>query len=314
MLPGKRCSAGRSRNTLSNLSGSMLAIVRASSPPSRFFNSYGPMKAFSIFTCWSSTIPMSSASGSLSSRRLASSLSVQTIGTSSPSLLHELVAEASLDAQVSRGDAVVERRRDLDYRVVLHVQLEHAADAAVGAHRLGDRLLALVPGAGLAHVVLALEHQRAGRADADAVAAVDAGRVWKRCAELGRYVGVEPTAGDAQRERVLCVDAARLDALVAEDAARVVAHIQLVVDLHGTGGGLAVRSCMLRTNAAAVDRRGRRPESIDIRAISIPPAVHLRRGQRDVHRRAQELQHHAAAVAHAILRPRPRRPGRRLRA
>ena len=42
-----------------------------------------------------------------------------------------------------------ERRGDLHDRVVLHVQLELAADAAVGADRLGDGLLRLVPGARL---------------------------------------------------------------------------------------------------------------------------------------------------------------------
>src|SRR5438552_5579429 len=268
MLPGKRCSAGRSRNTLSNASGSMLARLRASSPPSRFFSSYGPMKAFSIFTCWSSTIPMSSARGSVSSSWLASSFSVHTIGDISSyeppcsvaglarlcramtlratsnsiavwrggfgkggltplpwSLLHELVAEPSLHTKMAGGDAVVERRRDLDDRVVLHVQLEHAAHAAVRTHRLGHRLPALIPRAGLSHVVLALEHQRAGGTDADAVAAIDAGRFRQGRRELGRDVGIETTTRDAERKRVLRVLAARLDALVAEDAARVVAHI-----------------------------------------------------------------------------------------
>ena len=91
--------------------------------------------------------------------------------------------------------------------------------------------------------MLGAEHQRAGRADRDAVAAVDAGRVGQRVGVLGGDAGVEPAAGDGDRERVLVLLAAGVDALVAEDALGVVAHVEVVVDLgrrvHG-GGGLAV--------------------------------------------------------------------------
>ena len=90
-------------------------------------------------------------------------------------LVDELEAEAALDAEVALGHRRVERRGDLDDPVVLDVELDRAADAAVRADRVGHGLRRLVPGARLAHVVLGLEHERAGRADADAVAAVDAG-------------------------------------------------------------------------------------------------------------------------------------------
>src|SRR5262245_29904078 len=90
-------------------------------------------------------------------------------------VLHELPPEPPLDAQVAARHVVIERRSDLHDRVVLDAKLQRAADAAVGADGVGLGLLRLVPGAGTAHVVLGLEHQRAGGADADAVAAVDAG-------------------------------------------------------------------------------------------------------------------------------------------
>src|SRR5690349_9681129 len=89
-------------------------------------------------------------------------------------VLDELEAEPALDAEVAAGHGVVERGGDLDDLVVLLVQHEVAADAAVGADRAGLGLALLVPGAGLAAVELALEDQRAGRADRDAVAAVHA--------------------------------------------------------------------------------------------------------------------------------------------
>ena len=101
-----------------------------------------------------------------------------------------------------------------------------------GTDRVGDGLLRLVPRAGLPHVVLRLEHQRAGRTDADAVAAVDARGVRQRTIRFGRDVRVESAAGDRDGERVLRVGAARLDAFVAEHALRVVAHVEIVVDLH----------------------------------------------------------------------------------
>src|SRR5207244_8091903 len=108
---------------------------------------------------------------------------------------------------------------------------EHAAGAAVRTPGLRAALPCFVPRAGGAHVVLALEHQRAGGAHADAVAAVHARRIRQADVELGRDVRIESTTGDADRECVLGVDAARLHALVAEDAARVIPDIEVVVDL-----------------------------------------------------------------------------------
>src|SRR5260370_25212385 len=117
------------------------------------------------------------------------------------------------------------------------MQLEHAADPAVSETRLRHRLPRLVPRARLPHVVLALEHERPGRADPDAVPAVDARRVGELHRELSGDVRIEASTGDADRERVLRVDAARLDALVAKDAPRVVAPVKLVASLHGLGHG-----------------------------------------------------------------------------
>ena len=170
-----------------------------------------------------------------------------------------------------------------------------------------DGLGRLVPGPGLAHVVLGLEHQRAGRADADAVAAVDAGRLGQRHGLLGRDPGVEAAAGDGDRERVLGVLAARLDALVAEDALRVVADVELVVDL----GRLARRSPRPRRRPARGGgrpraRRARRPPraapaartATDPRRTAPRTRRSSRRarraGQRHVDRRAEELEHDLA--------------------
>src|SRR5438477_5947077 len=70
-------------------------------------------------------------------------------------VLDELEPEAALDAEVPAGDVVIERRGHLYDLVVLHVELEVAADTAVRADRLRDGLVGLVPGALLAHLVLA---------------------------------------------------------------------------------------------------------------------------------------------------------------
>src|SRR5439155_14363652 len=113
--------------------------------------------------------------------------------------------------------------------------------------------------AGGAHVVLALEHQCPGRAHADAVAAVHARRLRQRRIELGRDVGVEAATCDADREGVLRIDAARLHALVAKDASRVVAYIELVVDLDG----------LRRARDTGAETRRHRPTASH-------PALHLR--------------------------------------
>src|SRR5438093_4846075 len=140
--------------------------------------------------------------------------------------LNELPAEASLDAEVSAGYELIERRRDLDDRVVLGVHGQGAADAAVGADRVGERLAGLVPGPRAAHGELGLERERARRADPDAVAAVDAGRVGERHGVLGRDARVEAAPGDGDGEGVLRVAAAGLDAVLAADARSVVAHVE----------------------------------------------------------------------------------------
>src|SRR5689334_4232673 len=91
--------------------------------------------------------------------------------------IHKLPPKPPFDAEVAVGDVVIQGRGDFHDLFVLHVDGQGAAHAAIGTDGVGRGLAGLVPGAGLAHVVLALEHQRAGGTDADAVAAVDAGRV-----------------------------------------------------------------------------------------------------------------------------------------
>ena len=226
-------------------------------------------------------------------------------------------------------------------------RLDRAADAAVRADRLGHGLGGLVPGARLAHVVLGLEHQRAGRADADAVAAVDARRFGQRDGLLGRDPRVEAAPGDGDREGVLGLLAAGVDALVAEDALRVIADVEVVVDLRrlgdGRGGGVAggrvVVAGLERVAFAGRCRRRRRAVAGGVRAVALgvgrDRAVRGdRAGQRQVDRRAEELEHHLARQpdafgvgldvhpgfdrgasrrepARASRRPRRRTPGRR---
>src|SRR5947209_5755908 len=197
-------------------------------------------------------------------------------------VLHELVAEAALDAEVALGDVVVVRRGDVDDLVVLHVQLEVAADAAVRADRRDDVLVLGIPGAGDALVVLRLRHQRTGRADGDAVAAVHARRLGQLDIELGRDVGVEAAARDRDRERVLVVLAAGRDALVTEDALVVIAHVEVVVDLD-----------------LMLDARRLRAEAGRVRAVLLDVGERLRRGG-EVDRRAEQLEHETAREPHPL--------------
>src|SRR5688572_3656527 len=133
---------------------------------------------------------------------------------------------------MATGHIVIDRRGDLDDLLVLHVDGELAAHSAIGADGVRGGLAGLVPGAGLAHVVLALEHQRARGADAYAVAAVDAGGVRERHVVFGGNAGVEAAPGHGDGEGVLGVHAAGFDTLVADDAFGVVADVEVVVHFH----------------------------------------------------------------------------------
>src|SRR5438093_10792916 len=100
-------------------------------------------------------------------------------------------------------DAVVERRSDFGDAAVLGVAGEVAADAAVGTDRVDLSLPRFVPNAGLAHVVFGLEHQRAGGAHADTIAAVHTGGLGQWNIVLGGDMGAEAASGDSDRERAL---------------------------------------------------------------------------------------------------------------
>src|SRR5262249_41260492 len=191
---------------------------------------------------------------------------------------------------------MIERRGHLHDAVVLHVQFEVAADPAVGADGRGDGLLRLVPVAGLPHLVLAGEHERAGGADPDAVAAVHAGRVGQADVELGGDAGVDPAACDSDREGVLRVLPAGFDALVAQDAARVVADVAVVVVLDRLGdrvglGALrrVVLACPGRVTFAGGVRPRRWAVPAGVGAVLLYPAPHLRRANAHVHPRGHAL-------------------------
>ena len=165
-------------------------------------------------------------------------------------------------------------------------------------------LAGLVPRAGFAQVVLGAEHQRAGRAHGDAVAAVHAGGLGQRVGVLGGDAGVEAAPGHGDRERVLVLLAARLDALVAEDALGVVAHVEVVVDLgrlvHG-GGGLRRRAardgrCACGRARGRAAPAGRSARGARCSAAGTPAAAGVIERSTD---EPEELEHHLAAVAHA---------------
>ena len=94
-----------------------------------------------------------------------------------------------------------------------------------------------VPGPGLPHVPLDLPGQGPSRADGDAVAAVDAGRIGQDHVELGGNPCVEATSRHGYGEGVLVLDSAGVDTSIAEDASAVVAHVELVLDLGRLGHG-----------------------------------------------------------------------------
>src|SRR5690348_13508265 len=135
--------------------------------------------------------------------------------------LRELPAEAAFDAEIALRHGMVERRTHFHDSSFLGVHRQFASDSAVRTDRFRARLFRFVPGSRRAHVVFDFAHQRARGAHGDTVPAVHARRLGERNFKFRGDVRVEPAPRHANRERVLCVHAARFHALVAEDAFRV---------------------------------------------------------------------------------------------
>ena len=86
--------------------------------------------------------------------RLAGADSILRVGRSGRiglqvAAVHELETEPSLDAQVAVRDLDIQGRGDLHDPVILNVERERAAHAAIGTDRVGLGLPRLVPLAGL---------------------------------------------------------------------------------------------------------------------------------------------------------------------
>src|SRR5690606_3907325 len=120
------------------------------------------------------------------------------------------------------------------------------------------------------------EHEGTGGTHPDAVPAEDAGRLRQHRVELGRDAGVEAPTRHPDRERVLGLDAARLDALVTENAAGVVTDVERIVHLDRLLHGLCGRPVRHRmvTGMALVavgDGRGGRSETPRFALVSLHP-------------------------------------------
>src|SRR5437016_200546 len=180
------------------------------------------------------------------------------------------------------GDAGVQWRRDLHDPIVLSVERQRAAHTAIRTDRIRLLLPGFIPRAGLAHIVFTLEHQSAGGTDTDAVAAINARRVGQRHVIFRRNVRVKSTPRDSNSKGVLRVAAAGLDAFVAKNAFRIIADVQIVIDLH-----------------RLLEVLGRR--TVPLRMRLVTPDVRLRLRRRGkVDRRTQKLQNHFARELHAI--------------
>ena len=201
-------------------------------------------------------------------------------------------------------DRHVERRCHLHDLIVLDVQRQRTADATVGANRVRHRLATLIPRSRFAAIVLRAEHQGTGRAHGDAIPAVHARRARKRYGELRRDARIEAAPGDGDRVRVLIVDAARLDALVAQNAFPVVADVQLVIDfdrLVDRRREVGVRWFMV-TGVRGIphprgSRRCRRPIPLGMTLIAGDPLRRVR-CRREVHGGREELEDHFPAMPH----------------
>ena len=114
----------------------------------------------------------------------------------------------------------------------------------------------------------------------------------------------KPAPGDGDRERVLVLLTACVDALVTEHALGVVAHVELVVELRqsGHGGrGLTIRDGVTTGLLVAPLRVGRRrrPVALGRRLVALEVDLDTGRG-REIDRGGQQLEDHAAIEAHPL--------------
>ena len=132
-------------------------------------------------------------------------------------VMHVVVAVAALDAEGHAVDRRIGRAGDAHNLAVAHVEVEVAADAAVGAGRahLADLAETRQP---QAHLVV----ERADRAVGHALAAALAARVEQRLVGAGHELALEAALGEVPHVAVLDLGAgahaaAAQDALVAVD-------------------------------------------------------------------------------------------------
>ena len=128
--------------------------------------------------------------------------------------------------------------------LLLYFPMNGWASFALGRRSLGPlrdlTAFAMFPDAFLSRVELFVIWVFVTRADADAVAAVDAGRIGQGDCVLGGDAGVEAAPGHGDGKGVLRLVPACLHALVAKHAFGVVAHIEGVVHLDRLGDTLGL--------------------------------------------------------------------------
>src|SRR5687768_14551939 len=111
------------------------------------------------------------------------------------------------------------------------MQRQRAADSTIGTYCVCRRLLVLIPRPGNTHVVFRLEGQRAGRAHADTVSAINTRGLGQRYVVLGGDGRSKSATADRDRKSILRIFTASFDTFVTKDALRVVAYVKLVIDL-----------------------------------------------------------------------------------
>ena len=223
--------------------------------------------------------------------------------------LDVLEAEAALDAEVAARDVVVDGRGHLHDRVVLHVQRRACSRRRSRGRSCRSRVCSPRPTCPPARSSCsAREHQRAGRADARC--SCRSRRRPSRAAATSNSVEMrasKPRPATAIAKVFWASLAAGLDALVAEDALRVVAHVEVVVD-PCTAAAVA-RSPSARWPVGAPKRSGSRAVLARIQSRASAGRV-----VRQVDRRGEQLEHQlAASGARARSRSAPSCPASALR-
>ena len=137
----------------------------------------------------------------------------------------------------------------------------------------------------LTHLVLTTEHQSPSGTDANTIATIHTGGIRQRCRKLGRDARVKATPSHRNSKSILRIGPAGFHAFITEDAAGIVANVQVIINLHRLCDGGRSRSIwrMMMAGMAMISLSAcgsRRAKPLRMGTVPLHVVFHRRRNRR----------------------------------